>query len=239
MFKEEEEEDMFKEEEEEDMFKEEEEAPAEDPMDKAAKTMFRERRRRLWDMFKNSHWHLVPFMMEFQPLESRVLADITKNPQGLAMHTRHYLQCTQCRNRVTFMRCSAQLKEAPLARWEKAVAKAERLPAAKSGAVSDVREMADAIGVLIGHSVAKEVAKQIEKHLQTMGLPEEDSPSRSSRSSRSRPRRPPQERRAHSGRETVAPYIVANVPGGRVCAKYPQASRPPASRPSAIPSTPR
>ena len=68
-----------------------------------------------------------------------------------------------------------------MARWEKDVAKAERLSAAKSG-VSDVREMADAIGVLIGHSVAKEVAKQIEKHLQTMGLPEEDSPSRSSRS---------------------------------------------------------
>ena len=155
------------------MFKEEEEAPAEDPMDKAGMTMFRERRRRLWDMFKNSHWHLVPFMMEFQPLESRVLADITKNHRGLAMHTRHYLQCTQCSNRVTFMRCSAQLKEAPLAppppppptarRWEKAAARAEGLSAAESG-ISDIREMADAIGML----VAKEVAEQIEKHLKTM-----------------------------------------------------------------------
>ena len=213
------------------MFKEEEEAPAEDPMDKAGKIMFKNRdrrreRRRLWAMFKKRHWHLVPFIIKWAPLESRVLADMTMGPQGLAVHTRHYLQCTQCRNRVTFMRCSAQLKEAPLAppppppptarRWEKAAARAEGLSAAESG-ISDIREMADAIGILIGHSVAKEVAKQIEKHLQTMGLPEEDSPSRSSRSSRSRPRRPPQERRAHSGRETVAPYIVANVPGGRVC----------------------
>ena len=58
-------------------------------------------------------------------------------------------------------------------RWEKAAARAEGLSAAESG-VSDVREMADAIGILIGHSVAKEVSEQIEKHLKTMGLPEED-----------------------------------------------------------------
>ena len=156
---------MFKEEEvEEDMFKEEEEAPAEDPMDKAGMIMFRERRRRLWAMFKKSHWHLVPFIIKWAPLESRVLADMTMGPQGLAVHTRHYLQCTQCRNRVTFMRCSAQLKEAPLVppppppptarRWEKAAARAEGLSAAESG-ISDML-------------VAKEVAEQIEKHLKTM-----------------------------------------------------------------------
>ena len=52
-------------------------------------------------------------------------------------------------------------------RWEKAAARAEGLSAAESG-VSDVREMADAIGILVGNSVAKEVSEQIEKQLKTM-----------------------------------------------------------------------